>query len=302
MTKSPMDELFFELFGYYPTKAGQAYEMIVAAVFKLLRNEDVEYDRHIIGEYSGSDYQLDGLIKGDDGQSMIEAKDYTLDKRKVGRGDAQKLQGGLTDLPVNKGVLASATEFTKPAKQYAVSSNVNPLQKPIDLYNIRPSTKTDEKGRVKQIIINLQIHIPDYEHGKFEFNLTESGLAKLADNGLLGKPLSLRLENIYDKQGNIITTIKKLSESQSPSTTWEDGYISVGSWAFENGYFEYENQLYGISAITYEIPFITSREEFVIESNGSPKIYIKAEDGAINKLITDTDLKKVRFENGKVLI
>jgi hypothetical protein len=43
MKKPPIDELFFELYGYYPEKAGQGFEMLVAAALKLLAGRDVPY-------------------------------------------------------------------------------------------------------------------------------------------------------------------------------------------------------------------------------------------------------------------
>lgn len=43
MKRPPIDELFFELYGYYPEKAGQGFEMLVAAALKLLAGRDVPY-------------------------------------------------------------------------------------------------------------------------------------------------------------------------------------------------------------------------------------------------------------------
>jgi hypothetical protein len=34
--KSPIDKFFYELFGYYPPKAGQSYELIVNGALKIL--------------------------------------------------------------------------------------------------------------------------------------------------------------------------------------------------------------------------------------------------------------------------
>ncbi len=91
--KSTIDDLFFGIFGFYPSKAGQAYEMLVSAVLKLVLNKDIEYNQFERGIYSETVYQLDGLIRGDN--YPIEAKDYTLRDSKVGRPDLQKLEGAL---------------------------------------------------------------------------------------------------------------------------------------------------------------------------------------------------------------
>lgn len=45
MQKSPIDDLFFTLYGYYPAKSGQGFEMLIAAAFKLLADQEMPYDR-----------------------------------------------------------------------------------------------------------------------------------------------------------------------------------------------------------------------------------------------------------------
>lgn len=302
MERSPVDDLFFQLYGYYPSKAGQSFEMIVAAAFKLLLNKDVDYDQRIRGQHSGTVYQLDGVINNNSNKSMVEAKDYTLDKRKVGRSDIQKLQGALTDLSVNKGVFVSATDYTNPAKKYAASSSANPLHKEIELFHIRPSTEEDEHGRIKKIIVNIIAHVPDYWNGKYTPVWTKKGWAEFEKDGLAGKPINFILENIYKSDRSILTTLTDLTLNHSPETTWEEGFIAKAAWLFDDGNFEINGKLYSVRALEYEIAFHVSHSEIVIEGGGNPKIYIKSENGSVNKLITDQDLKKVKFENGKVVI
>lgn len=83
MKKSPLDELFNELYGFYPKKPGQAFEMMVSAAFKLLFNVDVSYNDYVKGIHSGTTYQLDGIIQNNGFEGMIEAKDYSLEGKKV---------------------------------------------------------------------------------------------------------------------------------------------------------------------------------------------------------------------------
>lgn len=300
MKKSPIDELFYELYGYYPNKAGQAYEMIVSAAFKLLLDKDIEYDQRLRGKYSQTVYQLDSLVKDDSEDKMVEAKDYTIDNRKVGRGDLQKLQGALTDLPIGSGVFASATGFTKPASKYAESSDINPLNKNIELFDIRPSTEEDEKGRIKKIVVNMSIHVADYQNGKYQPIFTKDGFANLEKAGLANKPIEMRLEHFYDKDKRIIMTLHELTSKHPPGTTWETDFISKGCWVV-NGFFQIDNMLFEIKGLQYEVPFSVGKQELVIEGGGEPKIYIKSHTGEINKLISDKDLKKVKFENNKVI-
>ncbi len=61
--KSQIDDFFHSIYGFYPTKAGQSYEMIVNAALKLLNKEsEILYDQFIEGTYSKQKYQIDGVI------------------------------------------------------------------------------------------------------------------------------------------------------------------------------------------------------------------------------------------------
>jgi hypothetical protein len=273
--------------------------MIVAATFKLLLQKDIGYDQRMRGDYSETVYQLDGIVSDADNKSMIEAKDYTIDEKKVGRGDVQKLQGALTDLSVDKGIFVSATDYTKPAKKYADSSSGNPLQKPIELFHIRPSTEQDETGRIKKIVINMIMHVQDYENSKMTLIWTKEGADELQKDGHASKLVSMSVDRFYDKEGNTLVTIHDLTKFHPPGTTWEKDFISKGCWIIR-GYLKFENKLYSIRGIEYEVPFRVSEQELVIENEGQPRLYIKNQDGTIDKLITDKDLKKVKFNNGKV--
>lgn len=51
--KSEIDELFFRLMGYYPTKAGQAFEMISAAALGIVRSQMAEHNTFLKGESGG---------------------------------------------------------------------------------------------------------------------------------------------------------------------------------------------------------------------------------------------------------
>jgi hypothetical protein len=84
MSKSTIDELFYNLYGFYPNKAGQAYEMIVAAALKVITKDDIKYDQRERGIYSETLYQQDSVVYKEKFKTMIEAKDYTINIRKVG--------------------------------------------------------------------------------------------------------------------------------------------------------------------------------------------------------------------------
>jgi hypothetical protein len=300
-SKSPIDELFYDIYGFYAPKAGQAYERLVAAVYKLLFDEDVRYDQMVRGEYSRTIYQLDGLTDADQNGKMIEAKDYTIDEKKVGRSDIQKMQGALTDLSVDRGLFASATNYTNPAVKYAQSSNGNPLQKPIDLYHIRPSTIEDEKGRLKKLVFNISTHLMNFPRASFNPVFTNDARVILKDKGYENKLVSFNITDVYDKDGASLITIGNLSKNNPPDTTGEIGFVSKGCWVLKGGYIHVDGQLYAIEGLEYSVPFLVTSHKVVIESEGMAKLYVKSSDGSIDKLIYDVDLRKVQFIDGKVI-
>ena len=200
MKHSPVDELYYKLFGEYPTKAGTALEHLATIAYTEVKANKSAVDQRLKGTYSNSK-----LAETDDGQEMIEAKDYTIRNDKVGRDDIQKLSGALSDLEnISKGVFASATDYTKPAKQYAESTPQMPNAKPIELYDIRPSTELDEKGRVKKICVKMHIVNPVFEKGTYIPVFTKKGYDKLQKDNLLGKPIDMLFENFYDINNNIV--------------------------------------------------------------------------------------------------
>lgn len=296
--KSPIDNLFFSIYGYYPNKAGQAYELLVAASLKILTGQEIKYDQHLRGTYSATDYQVDGLDINDN--KMIEAKDYTINNRKVGRPDLQKLQGALSDLEVNSGVFASATEYSRPAKKYADSSITNPMHKEIELYHIRPSTELDEEGRIKTIIIDLMITLPEFDNGIYEPKFTEKAISKFDENGLLNKPINLSIYEFYNEDKSVYYTLKDFSHNNQPILTNIADDISNGCWLLYNKYIKYNNEYYEIKGIEYKIPYIKTKETIEIHTEGTPKILIKKENGTIDKLLTDKQFKELLFKDGNI--
>ncbi|MFN4248709.1 MAG: restriction endonuclease [Flavipsychrobacter sp.] len=295
---SEIEKLFFELYGYYPPKNGQAYEMIVAAAFKLLLNRNISYNQNISGIYSNTNYQLDALVNNN---QMVEVKDYTIHDKKVGRGDLQKMQGALTELPVDGGLFASATDYTMPAKKYAQSTAINPLHKPIELYNIRPSTLEDENGRLKKIVVDLRMCFPDFEMAKFDPIFTDISLRDIKRD-LEGQSIKFSIDSVLDKHGEVLITVEELTYNNQPSIDMEDEPSTIeGCMIIRDGHILIQGKLYEILGFKYNVPIRRIKREIVIQSEGQYKLFVKGEDGKINKLISDADLKKVRFENGKVI-
>lgn len=285
-TKSPIDELFYSLMGFYPTKEGAAYEIISAAAISLFEQRETRHNQFVNG-LSESLYQLDGLIEND---TMIESKDYTKRGAKVGRDDLQKMEGALTDLSeIKKGYFTSATEYTEPAQMYAEATSKNPLQKEIIPVYLRPSTKDDEKGRVNKIQIQMNVIIPDFTNGIFNIlysNKEEE--AKLQKFIGASAPISLTIKEFYDFSGNVIETVGNLCKEQQPKfpmdATEVDGVFNI------KAYIKINDSLFSIKGLKYHISVLHHTETFTIESKGDAKMLIKCDRLNINKLITDLEM------------
>lgn len=305
MKHSPVDELYYKLFEEYPTKAGTALERLATIAYTEVKANKSAVDQRLKGAYSNSTYQIDGLAETNDGKEMIEAKDYTIRNDKVGRDDLQKLSGALVDLDnISKGIFASATDYTKPAKQYAESTPQMPNSKPIELYDIRPSTELDEKGRIKKICVQINIIVPDFARGSYKPIFTKVGYDALKIDGLLEQQIEMHLDKFYDKNGTEKISFLELTDniSKNLNINTQDTIIN-GIWEMNNMYMPFPNKkMYELDRIEYSIPIIRDNEEFTIEKDGSPCLLIRSSDGKIDKLLTDNELQKYKFDdNGSVI-
>lgn len=289
--RSEIDELFFRLMGYYPKKAGEAYEIISAAALGIIRDQSAEHNKYLQGLSGGRPYQLDGLLNG---ETMVESKDYTIDDRKVGRPDLQKLQGALTDLPqIKDGIFTSATEYSRDALKYAQGTETNEAQKEITAVDVRPSTPDDEKGRVMKIHVTMNFSAPDFDRGKTSF-IYADGAKKLIEDYMRSHGMTEYMfgtDVLYDESGKFLKTIADLSRENQPKFTDDDDYVS-GEFPID-AYIKFCEILVPIKGIAYtDVPIARGKEDFVIEMRGNATILIKSDKLGVNKLITDVDLKK----------
>lgn len=295
--KSEIDELFFRLMGYYPAKAGQAYEMISAAALGIVKAQIAEHNKFMKGESGGRPYQLDGLLNGN---IMVESKDYTIDDKKVGRPDLQKLQGALSDLSqIKEGYFTSATNYSRDAITYANGTETNVLQKKITTVDVRPSTVDDEKGRVKRIFVTMRWSVPNFDRGQQSVIFAEGGKKMIAEymkqHGM--KECRYGATELYDKEGNILISIAKLSRNNPPQYGEDDNVVS-GSFPID-AYIRFYDILVPIKGIAYtNVPIERGTEEFSIEGQGNATILIKSDKLGVDKLISDIDLKRAILQLG----
>lgn len=175
MDDSKYADLFESIFGFRPKKAGTSYELLVSAAIKsVIPNLKIKANQYVRGSFSGEKYQLDALIDSLE-KIAVEAKDYSQNSQKVGRPDVSKLAGALNDLPVDRGIVVSPTDFTRHAKKYADGTKVNPNAKPIDLYHVRASSSEDEQGRIMKIRLQITIESADFQNAKWKPIFTRDG-------------------------------------------------------------------------------------------------------------------------------
>jgi hypothetical protein len=300
---SPIDLIYQQLYGTLPAKDGVAYERLAAAVCKLLEPYGaVFHDKRIRGEFSKSMYQLDVQFQRNDIAVMGEAKDYTIDEKKVGRGDLQKFGGALPELPVDKGVFFSATGYTKPAIQYANAAK-NITGKPIDLFVLRPSVEEDVNERISAIRIELYLLRPNFDNA-FIAILSEAGKSKFKSLWPDATQVNINISAICDQDGKEVTSIFELSSGKYCKYSEDLVAESWGTFLLPDCYILIEGQLIGIKGIEYKIPHEITFYEIKIDMHGKAVLLIKDIDGTkLDKLITDVDLKTVQFndENEAIL-
>jgi len=293
-----MDELFEAIYGYKPKKDGTAYEMLAAAAIKLIQNSsEIKHDQFLKGLYSDDKYQIDVLIK-EQFKTFLEAKDYTNSNKKVGRPDVQKLAGGVQNLEVDKGIMASATDFTAPAKKYSEASKINPNSKPISIYHIRPSSEEDEKGRIKKIIINIHFQFPEFEKAQWNPIFKKEGAKMLESMYDKNEQITFGMEEIYRVDGSVLTTAKNIGLEIQKNHKNGDDFVE-GSWKSNGDAFvKIKSQLIPIISLNYKVPYNSFTHELIVEANGKACLLVKSEEENVDKLITDFDLKKVNFKDG----
>lgn len=293
-----MEDLYQDIFGKKPAKRGTAYELIVGTVLKLL-NQDTNITHNIFfkSPYSSDKYQIDNLCEAD-GLTFVEAKDYSQRGGKVGRGDVAKLAGALCVLKgdIDKGLLASATDFTKTAKQFT-SDFLKSNGIPIDLLVIRKSVTADTEGTIQKIVVNMNMLMPDFERAEFSPVWTKQGQQALETIGYKeGDTIQLKISYFCKSDGSVYETISHLTSKLD--VDYKE-LLAEGKWQFrEPAYIKIDNALVQIKRVEYRVPYVVDERRIQIDA-GEPAILVRSIDGAINKIITVEDLKKIDVnENG----
>lgn len=208
---TPSDKLFYQLMGFYPVKAGTAYELISDAVTMIVApHEQARHDVILTG-HTKAPHQIDGLV--DD--IAIEAKDHSAGKKqaKVSIGEVMKHEAAICDLQeTTKGLFFSSSGFSSKAIRFAEGLSEDIHQKVIQLLHSRPSFPEDEKGRIMRIQVNLEFKIPEYQ---YQVLLSDDIWKKLKKDDKNVKCLNL----LYDAQGKRICMFDDIVDQLYPDFT-----------------------------------------------------------------------------------
>ena len=293
------DELHKQLYGYFPKKDGTSLERLATTALSLLSSKKALYDIQKRGIFSNKCYQIDGVLKADSNDTMVEAKDHEWDKeKKVSRREVLITEGSLLDLDYDGCIFVSSTGYSNRAIPYADATSKMPGAKPITLYTIRPATEEDLDGRLLRIPFTIHSHYLDFEAGQYKPSFTKESIDQLCE-GKDKNNITVEFQFFYDCDGRIIDTFgdftKKLQEDLSFDTP--NGTIITGHKEFPNGaYIKVADRgLFQITALSYEIPVVVSKCSFLVSPNGNPVLLVSSQDGSINTLLTDKDLQSVSF-------
>ena len=295
-----MDEYFEQIFGYKPKKQGTGYELLVAAVLKILNNaQDVTHNVQQSGLYSKDKYQIDALISNKLATIFVECKDNIEKSKPTPRADIQKLAGALNNLDINMGILASSTGFTKPTIQYSESTKVNPNAKEIDLFLVRPSKNEDTEGLIMSICVSLDILTIDYENSKVIPIMDSEQVQKiLKEQGYkAGDKFMVSSSILFREDGSIYKYISEIANDKNFNKPDEDG-ICRGSFYFDEKVFiSLYKHLVEVKRLDYEIVHkVVHHPEFVkIEDKALLKV--ESQDKQIDRIITEKQLKSVVFND-----
>lgn len=299
-----MDDVFEQIFGYKPSKRGKGFEMLAGAVLKIINDaNDITHDVKKTGLFSSDLYQIDILVDDNKESLFVEAKDYSERKSKTGRGDAQKLAGALNNLDIDKGLLISATGFTKPTIKYSKSTKVNPNAKEINLCLIRPANDKDTENLILEIVVDATFQMMDHSKSKTNMRLNQESLniamEELRNEGLGTGQYEARVDEFFDKNGAHTSYVHDVITTKLPSEVEGE---HKGTWIPETETFvKFRDKLIKIDGVEYEFIYNTHTIKDFVHIKEEPILIAKSEDLGLDYIITKRQLEGITFgTNGNI--
>jgi hypothetical protein len=171
------------------------------------------------------------------------------------------------------------------------------MAKQIGLYNIRPSTEKDEEGRVKTVILEFTITSLSFIGASFSPIFTKDGYSNMGKLFPTGQ-VQIKTNAIYNSNGSIYLTMEDWTKSLNYEYSLDDEEKEEisGKADFNEKYLKISEQLIGIKGINYKVPIQRSTEKVIIQQDGKACVYVKNEEGTVDTLLTDLQLKSIVFD------
>ena len=149
------------------------------------------------------------------------------------------------------------------------------------------------------------VHGLDFERGTYKPLINQQFFESIKDKiSEKGDKQRTILFQFFDVNGQVVETFENitLQLNHRLPTDSEKGFVLEGIWTFPKPVYVEMDPLGKvlIDALEYKIPTYTDECTFAINQDGNPVLLVKSEDGSVNKLFTDQQLKGFRFDEGEI--
>ena len=161
------------------------------------------------------------------------------------------------------------------------------------------SSTSDEEGRVKTCILEFIIKMLNFREAIITPMFTKDGYYTMGKMFPEGK-IPIKIDAIYNKDGSIFISMEDWTYSLNSEYNLEEEKTEIiGKANFSDKYIKVNSQLIAIRGIDYKVPIQKATEKFVIQKDGKSCLYIKNEDGTVDTLLSDIQMKNVKFDEEK---
>ena len=163
------------------------------------------------------------------------------------------------------------------------------------------AVEEDDEGRIKRIVFDITNQHFSFDIACWRAIFAPEALQMLT--ALAPSEGNFETKAFFRADGSVFQTVRDMVPT-IPLPKDFSGDIFRGQYTFPDAaHVRVAGTLVPIEGLAYEVPVERMRDEVIVEATGTPRILIKMEDGRINQLISDEQLKQVRFaEDGKVSI
>jgi hypothetical protein len=112
--------------------------------------------------------------------------------------------------------------------------------------------------------------------------------------------ISIKIDAIYNTDGSIFISMEDWTYSLNSEYNLKEEITEItGKADFDDKCIKVNSQLIGIQGINYKVPIQKSTEKFEIQKDGKSCLYVKNEDGTVDTLLSDIQMKSVKFDGEK---